>query len=455
MFGHRQVILDPEGNSRYVRVAKEVGGAYAVIAPGSKHKINPFDLHEDYMNLDLLDDIFGDVGEEDGEEHDGAEEATLAARAAAVDGKAQEITRMVSLMAVTDETNTSGAVGGLSGAEASFVERAVYEVYERAGIKRDDPATHHLPAPIFPDFWDTLRGYSEDDPIVENLLEKLWSWHSGSLSKIFDAPTNVDLSSKYLVFQISKVQERQKAPVMHAILEFLNGILSNRDEPSDCWIDEAWSLLAFPMSAKFIETMCRSGRARDNAMWLASQAVNEFVESREGNIILDLAATHVVMRHEHQKSARATASIHDLSEEEIEELLNFQPGEGYLVVDQARVPMQVLASEAEKELYNTDPRIESANKERRRRSGAETLTRVEEAENGNRRPGEPPREGCPPRDARGRRGDARLRLRRRWRDGSGHGGRQAPRTRRPQGSALRARRGRHRRLVRRSPLRCV
>ncbi|MBA2714321.1 MAG: ATP-binding protein, partial [Rubrobacteraceae bacterium] len=304
MFGHRQVILDPEGNSRYVRVAKKVGGAYAVIAPGSKHKINPFDLHEDYMNLDLLDDIFGaaepDV-EEDGEEHD-PEDATRAARMAAVDGKAQEITRMVSLMAVTDDSNSSGAVGGLSGAEASFVERAVYEVYDAAGIKRDDPTTHHLPAPIFPDFWETLRGYAESNPIVENLLEKLWSWHSGSLSKIFDAPTNVDLKSKYLVFQISKVQERQKAPVMHAILEFLNGILSNRDEPSDCWIDEAWSLLAFDMSAKFIETMCRSGRARDNAMWLASQAINEFVESREGNFILDLAATHMIFRHEHQKS---------------------------------------------------------------------------------------------------------------------------------------------------------
>jgi hypothetical protein len=82
----------------------------------------------------------------------------------------------------------------------------------------------------------------------------------------------------------------------------------------------------------------------------------------------------MIFRHEHQKSARATASIHDLSEEEVEELLNFRPGEGYLVVDQARVPMQVLASEAEEELYNTDPRIESANKTRRR-NRAETVRR--------------------------------------------------------------------------------
>ena len=361
MFGHRQIIIDPEGNSRYIRVARRVGGAYAVIAPGSKHKINPFDLHEDYMNLDLLEDIFGD--EEEEEETD-AEEAYEAARAAALDGKAQELTRMVSLMALTDDTS-AGAVGGLSGAEASFVERAIYEAYENVGITHD-PETHDRPAPIFPEFWEILRGYAEENQLVSELMEKLWSWHSGSLSKIFDAPTNVDLSNRYLVFQISKVKDRQKAPVMHAILEFLNGVLSNRNEPSDCWIDEGWALLAFKMSAEFTETMYRSGRARDNGMWIASQAVNEFVESRQGNVILDLAATHMIFRHEHQKSARATASIHDLSEEETEELLSFQPGEGYLVVDQSRVPMEVLASEKEKELYNTNPRIEAAYKEQRR-----------------------------------------------------------------------------------------
>jgi hypothetical protein len=357
--GHREVIIDPEGNSRYVRVAKAIGGAYAVIAPGSRHKINPFDLHEDYMNITLLEDLFE---EEDGGEE--AEQAWESARAAALDGKAQEITRMVSLMVSSDEKN--GAVGGLSGAEASYVERAVYEAYERKGITRD-PATHRNEPPIFPDFWEILREYAGDNGLVEGLLEKLWSWHSGALSKLFDAPTNVDLTNKFLVFQISKVKNRQKAPVMHAILEFLNGVLSNPAEPSDCWIDEGWALLAFEMSAEFAETMYRSGRARDNAMWLASQAVNEFVGSPQGNVILDLAATHMIFRHEHQKSAKATAAVHDLSEEETEELLNFGRGEGYLIVDQARIPMRVLASEREEELYNTDPRLEAGYKEERRK----------------------------------------------------------------------------------------
>src|SRR3712207_8562305 len=89
--------------------------------------------------------------------------------------------------------------------------------------------------------------------------------------------------------------------------------------------------------------------------------------------------TTLFRSHEHQKSARATASVHDLSEEETEELLNFQPGEGYLIVDQARIPMHVLASEREQELYNTNPRLEAGYKETRRQR-AEAERRIEEAQ---------------------------------------------------------------------------
>jgi hypothetical protein len=398
-FSHRQVVIDPEGNSRYVRAAKDLGGAYAVIAPGSKHKINPFDLHEDYMALDLLEDLFEDAEEDGTGEADEAavEEAYAAARAAALEGKAQEITRMVSLMAASDaEDGATGAVGGLSGPEASCVERAVFEAYARTGILRDDPSTFDRPAPIFPDFWEVMRSYADSgDLVARTLLEKLWSWHSGSLSKIFDAPTNVDLRNKYLVFQISKVKDRQKAPVMHAILEFLNGILSNPNEPSDCWIDEGWALLAYPMSAEFAGTMYRSGRARDNAMWIASQAINEFIDSPQGNVILKLAATHMVFRHEHRMSAQATAKLYDLSDEETDELLSFGPGEGYLVVDGTRIPVEVLASEHEREVFNTDPRLEHRNKKRRRRE-AEAARRVEESGRVANDTGAPGREGALP-----------------------------------------------------------
>lgn len=342
MIGHRVVIVDPEGNSYYARVAREIGGEFVWVAPGSPHKINPFDLHEDYVNVSLLEDVADD---------EDLEAVHRLARAAALNGKVQEITRMVSLMISSDDERAEG----LSGAEAGYVERAVYESYRRKGIT-EDPGTHSNEPPTFPDFFAALAGRAGESEEVAALHEKLYSWHSGALSTLFDSQTNVDLTNKYLVFQVSKVRDRQKAPVMHAILEFMNGVLSNPDEPSDCYVDEGWAILAYPMSADFSESMYRSGRARNNAMCFASQNPIEFVESRQGRVILDLSATHMVFRHEHRRAAEATASFYDLSEEETKGLLNLRPGEGYLIADQTRVPMRVMASEEEEALFNTDPK---------------------------------------------------------------------------------------------------
>jgi hypothetical protein len=221
MLGRRIVIVDPESNSKYAKVAKEIGGEFALIAPGSPHKINPFDLHDDYLNISLLEDV-AEEGDED------AGEAYARARSAALNGKAQEITRMVSLMLSSDSKREEG----LSGAEAGHVERAVYEAYARKGITRD-PATHQNEPPTFADFFAVLAEYAGNSPEVAGLHEKLYSWHSGALSALFDSQTNVDLSNKFLVFQISKVKGRQKAPVMHAVLEFMNGVLSNPDESAE------------------------------------------------------------------------------------------------------------------------------------------------------------------------------------------------------------------------------
>lgn len=346
MLGHRVVLVDPEGNSKYARVARDVGGVFAMIGPGSPHKINPFDIHADYMNISLLEDAAAD--DED------PEAARRRARASALDGKVQECTRMVSLMVSAER---SSAVGGLSGAEAGYIEKAIYEAYARKGID-EDPSTHANEPPTLKDVFAALREHEKTNPAIGFLREKLYSWESGGLSKLFDSQTNIDLTNKYLVFQISQVKDRQKAPVMHAVLEFMSGILSNPDEPSDCYVDEGWSILKDPMSADFTMTMYRSGRARDNAMTLASQNPIEFMTSEQGQAILDLAGTHMIFRHEHRKAAEATAGIYDLAEEEVKDLLNLRPGEGYLVMDQNRIRMRVLGSEYEEALFNTSPRRE-------------------------------------------------------------------------------------------------
>lgn len=350
MLGRRIVIVDPESNSKYAKVAKEIGGAFALIAPGSPHKVNPFDLHDDYLNISLLEDI--DTGDEDADEK--AEAAYGRAKAAALMGKLQEITRIVSLKLSSDAGGE-----GLTGAQAGYVERAASEAYASKGIT-EDPGTHRREPPTFADFYRILARYAEESPDVAELYEKLYSWHSGALSTLFDSQTNVDLSNKYLVFQISKVKGRQKPPVMNAVLEFMNGVLSNPEEAAECYVDEAWSILKDPMAAEFAETMWRSARARNCGMHAISQMPIEFFGSEQGQVILSLSASHMIFRHEQRQSALVTANYYDFSDEETDGLLSLQPGEGYLVVGQRRVPLRVMASEHETELFNTRPKTAPA-----------------------------------------------------------------------------------------------
>jgi len=66
----------------------------------------------------------------------------------------------------------------------------------------------------------------------------------------------------------------------------------------------------------------------------------------------------MIFRHEHRKPAQATADYYDFSAEETDSLLNLQAGEGYLVVGQTRVPLKVMGSAEEEELFNTKPKSE-------------------------------------------------------------------------------------------------
>jgi hypothetical protein len=164
----------------------------------------------------------------------------------------------------------------------------------------------------------------------------------------------VDLSNKFLLFQISKVKGRQKAPVMHAVLEFMNGVLSNPDEAAECYIDEAWSILKDPMAAEFAETMWRSARARNCGMCAISQQPIEFFGSDQGKVILALSATHMIFRHDQRQPAQATASYYDLSEEETSGLLNLQAGEGYLVVGHGKCAARTRDQDLPAELFPHD-----------------------------------------------------------------------------------------------------
>ncbi|MDP9476432.1 MAG: ATP-binding protein [Actinomycetota bacterium] len=338
---HRVVIIDPVGDSKYGKVASALGGQEVILGPDSKHKINPCDLNDDYLNINLLSRSAADDFDELDEEEQ--EKVRREARSGAFNGKILMLTRLTRLMASSD----SGR--GLAAADTTAIEKLWVEVYDDKGITRD-PETHKNPPPTFRDFFDKLA----ERPDMAHIHEKLYSWDQGILQNTFDEGTNVNLDNKFLVLQISALKDRVKAPIMFAVLDFLTGKLSNPDEPSECLIDECWSLLGDEEAAELLNELWRTGRARNSAMIGISQQVAEFANSEVGGVIFRLSQTRLILRQD-EETARALQKVGRFSDAQLMELERLQQGDGFLIVQDKQIPLRILASKYEQKLFNTDP----------------------------------------------------------------------------------------------------
>ena len=342
---HRVVIIDPVGDSKYGKVAEALGGEQVILGPDSKHKINPCDLNEDYLNVNLLSQAASE--DPDSLDEEEQRQARRDARAGAFNGKILMLTRLTELMASAEDSGR-----GLTGRERTRVEKLWVEVYEYKGITQD-PETHHKTPPTFRDFFDKITGREDMDEIHD----KLYSWDQGILKNTFDSQTNVNLHNKFLVLQIAALKDRVKPPLMFAVLDFLTGKLSNPEEPAECLIDEVWSLLKDKDAGELLNELWRTGRARNCAMVGISQMVAEFANSEAGQVIFGLSKTHLILLQD-DNTAKALKGVGRFSDHQVSELTKLRQGQGYLIVQDKQIPLKILASKYEERLFNTDPEKE-------------------------------------------------------------------------------------------------
>ncbi|QIN85510.1 DUF87 domain-containing protein (plasmid) [Rubrobacter tropicus] len=352
--GESVILIDPEGNTGYDKVAHAMGGEYVVLGLGSPHKINPLELRDDYMNLSVL--AGADIEEDE-------ETATARARAGAFDGKVQKLVGLANLMAAKDE----GLETNLSARLQGKLERIFVETYAAAGITRD-PATHNLTPPTMvtpeggseiPSFFDHLAEAAKTDPELQALRDDLYQWEFGSMRTIYDGQTNVDLDSKYLVLQISAANEgKGRAPIMYSILDFISGRVSDREEAITCYVDEQWSLLKFQLAVDLMNELWRVGRVRNTSMVGITQDILEFTSSEKSETIIRLSACKMLLG-QNRKTVDAISQYIDLSPEQKRMVTTFHKGEALLCVEEDRqIPITMIASDWEKRLFNTDPELE-------------------------------------------------------------------------------------------------
>ena len=323
------IAVDPE--NEYGRVAEAAGGQVVKLAASSAHRINPFDLPP--------------PSPESGADRDRSDGDPLAERVAALLG-------LLDVM-LCSSTGASGRSGSLDHHERAVLDRAIYRTYAEAGITRD-AATHGRPAPLLEDLHAVLSRMPGE--VATSLAVRLERYVEGSLGAgLLAGPTNVELDRRLVVFNIQQLEDELRPLAIHLIAGWVWARVRRERRPRLLVIDEAWSLLRYAEGGAFVAAMARRARKYYLGLVTITQQVADLADEGYGETILSNAAQVLLLKQKADTIDAATARFR-LTADERQLLLGADKGEGLLLVRGNRIPLQVVASDAEYALATTNPR---------------------------------------------------------------------------------------------------
>jgi TraG P-loop domain/Helicase HerA, central domain len=305
--GIRAQVIDPEGE--YASIVEAMGGAVVAVRPGAPVGLEPF---------------------------------------AIPDGEAGSLTtRVSSLLTLVDLLG-----GGLSANQRAAAEDAISFAYATRGFA-DDGQHHGLTPPVLADVQVRLRHRAEaaGGTLREDLgalAIRLERYVSGAGRWLFAGGGSVP-DAPLVAFLLDGLPEEDRAPAMFMVLDHLWRGLGQTSERTLVVLDEAWWLMQYPDTARFLFRLAKTARKRRAGLTLVTQDVTDVLESPLGEPVITNSALQVLMKQAPQAIPRL-ADLFRLTPAEQSWLLNARPGEGLLLAAGKRVPFEVVASEAEARL---------------------------------------------------------------------------------------------------------
>ena len=314
MLGTEILIIDPE--NEYQKLADAVGGAYVRLSLSSDVRINPFDLPKVV----------------DPEEANDALRANLA-----------PLHGLFRLM-------LGGAAAALSPNEEADLDQALIDTYARAGIT-NDPLTHNATPPTIMNLFDTLLHMGGTGP---SLAQRLRKYTTGTFAGIFSQQSNIDINNQMVVFNIRDLEDELRPVAMYIVLNHIWNITRAQKKPRLLIVDEAWQLMQYEDSAKFLFSLAKRARKYYLGLTTITQDVEDFMSSKMGRAIVANSSMQLLLK----QSASAVDVLSDvfkLTDEERKRLSNFPVGQGLFFAGQNHVHIQIVASDTEESLITTNP----------------------------------------------------------------------------------------------------
>ncbi len=312
MLGTEVLVIDPE--NEYGELCQTVKGSYIPLSLQSSFRINPFDLPMAVR------------GEE--------AEAGEVLRAAVMN-----LHGLFKLM-----------LGSLTPAEDGVLDKAILDTYALKGITLAVENPGNLEPPTLPDLVDVLMTTEGG----ENMAKVLQKYTAGSFAGLFDQRTNVQLENQLVVFQIRDLEEQLRPLAVYIVLNFLWNRVRSALKRRYLVIDEAWNLMQFEDSARFLFGIVKRARKYYLGVTTITQDVEDFVNSPYGKPIITNSSLQILLK----QSATAVDNLQKLfylTEGEKYVLLNSGVGQGIFFAGNKHVAIEIVSSPDEASIITTNP----------------------------------------------------------------------------------------------------
>jgi hypothetical protein len=253
----------------------------------------------------------------------------------------------------------------LDSGEAVALDKAYKRTFERFGISETDRATLLRRAPLLSDLHEELLSVPPQEvgfADAQRLANELYPLALGMESRAFNRLTNVNTRNNPLVvFGLKHIE--QASPLfskrVRQIQQFTwtrlmrtagEGRLSSIPRTVEV-LDEAWYLLGREETAEDLAARARRFRKRNGALLLATQHLEDFAQSHHSEVVLSMAATHVLF-HQEAAGIDAVSNLFKLTTGEKRFLLQARPGEYLLVTSQLRCAMKKTVPAERHALYS-------------------------------------------------------------------------------------------------------
>lgn len=277
-----QLVIIDVGNS-YRRLASIFKGSYFDIDLSERYALNPL------VSKEIL---FRD-GEADGE--------TLAYLGLVVE-------KLVKGLAKEE----------LTSADKRMIEKSILKTYE----KKENP--------LLGDLLTAFQNYEGDSQEKERALifsKNLANWTEGRYGKLLNRPGNIDVSNRFLVFELGKLDQH---PDLQSLIFFIirSSIAGKLYKPSlkkVIVIDEGWRFFNDEVGSRLIEDLYRTARKFNGLVLSISQSPEDFLNTKAASAIISNSFTKYVLKLNKGHELLKQFDFNDSQVSEIKSLIS-KPG---------------------------------------------------------------------------------------------------------------------------------